>query len=368
MSKNKDSKTAPGDPQAAAAALPERTKAANALPDDPDQHYKIKKMSYHPESEAAEALLATAVKLDNAVLRVVNRMLALGRGQSKHAYKKTHKGKPDKEVTYSESTALGQYQIMHAFIGWALNSGRLREGMKLADLEPLIQPYLDEKRKGCAADTVHTYASQICKTMGLNMEDYQYPPRCRAGTVAHRGGLADFCEMAKKYPMLISFCLATGFRKYKELARIYGTDYHEAQDGAAITVVGKGGLLRDAPVVGDAEAAELVARLCREAGEKRVFPRLPANADLHVHRAMYACQIYLMHARDINTLERREKYVCRKDYKGIVLDRAALEIVSKALGHARIWVIAKSYMWPLEPFLRGGILASPLPQAKQNIE
>ena len=368
MSKNKDSKTAPGDPRTAAAAPPDRAKGSNAVHDDPDHHYKIKKLNYHPESKAAEALLATAIKLDNAVLRVVNRMLALGRGQSKHEYKKTHKGKPDKEVTYSESTALGQYQVMHAFIGWALNSGRLREGMKLADLEPLIQPYLDEKRKRCASDTIHTYVSQICKTLGLNMKDYQYPRRCRAETVAHRGGLAEFCEMVKKYPTLISFCMATGFRKYKELARIYGTNYHEEQDGAAITVVGKGGLLRDAPVVGDAGAAELVARLCREAGEKRVFPALPANADLHVHRAMYACQIYLMHARDVNALETKEKYVCRKDYKGIVLDRAAMEIVSKALGHGRIWVIAKSYMWPLETFLRGGILASPLPQAKQNIK
>ena len=325
-------------------------------------------MNFHPTSEAAKALLKTAVKLDNAVVRVVNKMLAKGRGQSKHAYKNTHKGKPDKEVTYSESTARGQYEMMHAFIGWALNSGRLMEGMKLPDLIPFVQPYLDEKGKSCTPNTIHTYAALICKTLGLHMEDYQYPRRCRASTVAHRGGLADFCAMVKKYPTLISFCMATGFRKYKELARIYGTAYHETDAGAAITVVGKGGLLRDAPVVGDAGGAELVARLCREAGEKRVFPALPANADLHVQRAMYACQIYLLHARDVNTLEPKEKYICRKDYKGIILDRAAMEIASLALGHKRIGIIAKSYLWPLKTFLRGGVLASPLPQAQQEIK
>ena len=178
--------------------------------------------------------------------------------------------------------------------------------------------------------------------------------------------MADFCEIVKKYPTLVSFCMATGFRKYKELGRIYGTDYHETHAGAAITVMGKGGLLRDAPVVGDAEATELVARLCREAGDKRVFPALPANLDLHVFRAMYACRIYLLHARDISTLKPEEQYACRSDYRGIILDRAAMEIASRALGHKRIEIVSKSYLWPLETYLRGGVLASTLPQAEQT--
>jgi hypothetical protein len=40
----------------------------------------------------------------------------------------------------------------------------------------------------------------------------------------------------------------------------------------------------------------------------------------------------------------KELYRCRKDKYGIVYDRKAMLIVSKALGHERIDVIAQSYL------------------------
>ena len=39
-----------------------------------------------------------------------------------------------------------------------------------------------------------------------------------------------------------------------------------------------------------------------------------------------------------------EVYVCRGDLKGVVYDRKAMEIASKALGHNRISVIAAHYI------------------------
>lgn len=351
---------------AAGTAAPAKTTVVTDASDH-DQHYKIKKEAFHPESKEAEALLDVAIKLDNASARVANKMLALGRGQSKHAYKRENQGKPQKNVAYSDSTAKGMYEIMHVYIGWALNRGKLTPGMKLRNLIPFVQEFLDEKKKTCAAGTVHTYVSQICKVLDLNMTDYNYPPRRRADTVAHRSAPEVFPAVSAKYPEVIGFSLAAGTRKYKELARLKGTDLQRGEDGLTLRIHGKGGLIRQAPVVGTAEA-ELVERLCREAGAGRVFPRLPANLDLHAIRAMYACSIYLMHARDVSMLPNEERYECRADYKGIVLDIAAMEAASRAIGHTRIGVISQSYLWPIEPYLRGGILASPLPQTFQKTE
>lgn len=52
----------------------------------------------------------------------------------------------------------------------------------------------------------------------------------------------------------------------------------------------------------------------------------------------------MRHARPIESLERAEKYICRKDKAGIVYDRRAMKIVSKQLGHNRISVIASDYL------------------------
>ena len=77
-------------------------------------------------------------------------------------------------------------------------------------------------------------------------------------------------------------------------------------------------------------------------------------------RAMYASAIYLRNARDIGLLSRKEKYYCRSDYQGIVLDRRAMEIASKAIGHKRVGIIAQSYLWPIADYLRGGTLSAPM--------
>ncbi len=370
MSNCSTEKAVPSDPQMTAAAMPVSPAAQENEPTliDRDQHYKIKKLGFKASNEEAKTLLETAVKLDNAVARTDNKMLALGKGKSKHEYKKENKGKPEKEVAYSESTALGMYQIMHVFIGWALNNGKLMQGMKLKDLVPYVQDFLDEKCETCTANTVHTYVAMICKALGLNMKDYDYPQRRRADVIAHRGGLEDFCRLSAKYPELVRFCLATGLRKYKELGRLRGTDLRTEDDGFSVAVQGKGGLMRNAPVVGTPEEVALVVRLCREAGEGRVFPHLPANLDVHVWRAMYACRVYLLHARDVETLREEEKYECRADYRGIVLDIRAMEIASRALGHKRVSVIARSYLWPIVEFLRVGEQAEEPEQTADTIK
>lgn len=59
---------------------------------------------------------------------------------------------------------------------------------------------------------------------------------------------------------------------------------------------------------------------------------------------IYACRAYKSKARDVSTLDTKEKYICRKDKAGVTYDRQAMKYASNQLGHNRIDVIAYSYL------------------------
>ena len=77
---------------------------------------------------------------------------------------------------------------------------------------------------------------------------------------------------------------------------------------------------------------------------------------IHSYRGDYATMIYKAHARDIkdipyDTINRgtgrkmqSEVYHCKKDEAGKKLDKAAMLVCSKALGHNRIDVVANNYI------------------------
>ncbi len=89
---------------------------------------------------------------------------------------------------------------------------------------------------------------------------------------------------------------------------------------------------------------KLIVDLMTQASSTKVFSHIHSKADIHGYRAVYASKLYKRYARPIESLERAEKYICRKDKAGIVYDRRAMKIVSKQLGHERISVIANSYL------------------------
>ena len=82
----------------------------------------------------------------------------------------------------------------------------------------------------------------------------------------------------------------------------------------------------------------------KEAGTEKVWKKIPSNADIHSYRADYATRIYLKYARTIEEIPRRERYVCRRDKKGVIYDRKAMLEASKALGHNRISVVGEHYL------------------------
>lgn len=141
---------------------------------------------------------------------------------------------------------------------------------------------------------------------------------------------------------LVAFCRATGLRR-AELKALRGTALYQDRSGyyLHITSGSKGGRERYAPIIGD---KDLVIRLCQQAGDGKVFEKIPSGADIHSYRRDYATAIYWQHARPLEQLTAKEKYYCREDRKGEVFDRAAMRIASNALGHGRIEVIAGHYL------------------------
>lgn len=118
---------------------------------------------------------------------------------------------------------------------------------------------------------------------------------------------------------------------------------------------GKGGRERLSPIIGRF-AGQIIGRIRETPAEEKVWQYVNTNADIHGYRAEYATAIYKTHARPIQDIPydrvhrgtgrryQSEVYTCRKDEAGKKLDKAAMLVCSKALGHNRISVVADNYI------------------------
>lgn len=120
----------------------------------------------------------------------------------------------------------------------------------------------------------------------------------------------------------------------------------------------KGGRSRFAPILPSHQ--ELVVRRMREvATDAPVFMHVHRAADIHSYRGRYAKSIYRRYCRPIEQIPydrirkgsnrpyQSDVYVCRGDERGRKLDRAALNKVSRSLGHTRTSVVASHYIYGL---------------------
>ena len=90
--------------------------------------------------------------------------------------------------------------------------------------------------------------------------------------------------------------------------------------------------------------AEIVQKIKNTQPGKKVWGKVHSCADIHGYRAMYATQIYKMHARELKKIPKEDKYFCKRDLQGVLLDKQAMLAASNALGHNRIDVIANNYI------------------------
>ena len=285
-------------------------------------------------------------------------MYERGKGKSKKDNRLSHKKKKrhhqDKEYIYASSTLRMYIRHVYRFFRWIQQQGS--ELHNFQEALQYLQPYLDYLiQNNRSAFYIKLAGCAVLKLFpGHYLSDYR-TPECRREEI-RRSRLHDmryFIKAQNNHPDLFLFGISTGLRKDKELARVRGMDLVEKNGSWFIHTKGKNGQYRDAPIIGSPETIAKIVDMMRKAGETKLFGHeglygnIPGKYDQHVLRSIYAVRIYLAHERPQDELQRDEKYCCRKDYAGIILDRKAMIEASEALGHHRVGVIAHSYLWPM---------------------
>lgn len=216
--------------------------------------------------------------------------------------------------------------------------------------------YLDECRKyaneylqyridkGNSPYTLHLIRSALCKLYGDTYKNYiPLPKRRRQDITRSRGeAVRDKHFSEKNHKDIIDFCKGSGLRR-RELRNLKGTDYFvKRNDTLYVTVKGKGGKYREVPILD--EYRDHVLKMMQSAEGGFVFPDVPDAMDVHSYRAEFATAYYQRIARPVFRIPSRERYYCRGDRKGVILDKKAMLEVSRALGHNRVSVIAGHYL------------------------
>lgn len=246
--------------------------------------------------------------------------------------------------------------------------------------------------QGLSAWTIQTEAKALGKLYGIGPEDPDYfrpPQRHRAEITRSRGDKVRDLHFSKtNNDELIKFCQGTGLRRSElealrgsdlitraelelEITRIEQIQDRSPADDKYLGVLrdakvfdadyythvrsGKGGRERISPIIGD-HVGQIVERMRHTEPEGHVWQYVHKAADIHGYRGDYATAIYKAHARPINEIPfdkvhpgtgrayQGDVYVCRKDEAGKRLDRAAMQLCSKALGHNRVEVVANNYI------------------------
>lgn len=261
-------------------------------------------------------------------------MLAIG--ESKYQDKKYDltKGK-----IYSWTTYRSYLQQCCQFVRYCRDNHYCKN---LADCRQYVEEWM-ESRKELSAYTQKLSASALCKLYGESLEELGITTKraARSEITRSRGTAKRDAHLSEqKNADFVEFCRSTGLRR-SEITKLRGDQLLQEEGQWYIQTTGKGGRFRIIPICGD---VNLVVRKMQSAGTGKVWAKVPSCADIHSYRADYATRVYLSHARPIEDLPRKERYICRRDKVGTIYDRQAMLIASQALGHNRIDVIGQHYL------------------------
>ena len=317
-------------------------------------------------------------------------------GESK---KEAVKNGTDRDKIFSVNTYKTYWKHTKYFIAWMKQ--KHPEVTTLPKAKPFVKEWLqsrvdqvDDKGNHLSAWTIQTEAKALSKLYGIQPDDPDYftpPKRNRADIKRSRSTTKRDRHFSEtNNDELIKFCKGTGLRRselsklkpndlmpadriekalkqFEEKAKEEPSPYNQRvlealQDTKLfpgtqnfLFVQGKGGRIRFSPIVGDNEKA-IVERIKGTPKGEKVWQYVNSNADIHGYRAEYATTIYKAHARKIEDIPydrvnkgtgkrfQSDVYTCRKDESGKKLDKKAMRIASKALGHNRICVVADNYI------------------------
>ncbi|MCL2225087.1 MAG: hypothetical protein FWB96_09005 [Defluviitaleaceae bacterium] len=244
---------------------------------------------------------------------------------------------------YSWSTYQNYIAKCCAFAKWVReNHGSKTPEEARAYVDAYLQHHID---KGYSPYTQKHIACALAKLYGCSTKDFiPTQVRHRANITRSRKGKAIFSE--SKNREFVDFCKATGLRRHElKLLKPENLRFDETSGKYFLSgIKGKGGRLRDCPVL----SQKVVAKIINTPAGENVWSKIPSRADIHSYRADYCKSIYQLHARPVAEIPERDRYYCRGELRGVIYDKNAMRIASQALGHNRISVIAGHYLYNKE--------------------
>lgn len=295
-------------------------------------------------------------KQGSLIFQIQERLSALTMyGESKHAAKA---GGEYKKHIYSYKTFDNYLDHCCRFAKYCRNNYKCKT---VESCKPYINQYLESLKRDNSPWTIKAVASAIAKLYGISSKDLdKTPSRHRVDIKRSRGEAKQDKHFSEaKNTALVSFLKATGLRRSEaETLRGNQLRYHDGRYYIAIIGnQGKGGRERELPIINN---VALVVSMMEKAGDNLVFGKIHSACDVHFYRGCYAADLYRQNARDYKIclrspfydrergkLCRNSVYHCRTDLKGKWFDKEAMLIVSQALGHNRISVIASNYLYQL---------------------
>ncbi len=256
-----------------------------------------------------------------------------------------------------------------------------------------------EQTRGLSSWTINTYEAGLNKLFGITRKspDRYLPPKERRSDIkrSRMPSSSDRSFSETRNIELVRFCRSTGLRR-SEMGALRGGEFMTreeieyfifllehctqrllcSEEQETLSMLqdallfpedyryfvyvrsGKGGRERLSPVIGKYRGS-VIERIKSTPDAQNVWEHLHVHADIHAYRADYAMALYLENARKIEEIPydkyhrgckqwyQSEVYSLRRDAAGIKLDRRAMLLCSKALGHNRINVVAQHYLYGL---------------------
>lgn len=282
----------------------------------------------------------------------LQKMTQAGVGRSKHQDKID-----DVDYKYIYTWKTYQAYIKHCcyFLDWCKENHGCSKTLKQC------RQYVPEwikSRRGLSASTQKLDVAALSKLYRCHhgrgqkpFKDVETDTRRRVNIKRSRGdAVRDKHFSEKNNADLITFCKCSGLRR-AELQDLRFEDFRlaapDGNEGSGLYVhrSTKGGRVRRINFVGSKDEIALCCDIMSKSnGLTKVWGKVHSGADIHSYRADYATRVYQMYARPIATLNHDEIYYCRGDRKGTWLDKKAMLVASKALGHNRISIIASNYL------------------------
>lgn len=291
--------------------------------------------------------------LKDQVHKKLTEMLEAGKGESRNDDKGSIE-EDTKNKIYSEMTFKGYKSQFLKFANFLKE--KYPEILKLQQIKKdHVNEYLQYMiDNDLSAYTISTSKAAIAKVLGVSSTSFMAtPPRTRKNIKRSRyEAVRDKHISEETEAYFAKITSATGLRR-SEMERVRGVDLQHVGGKYYVKVrQGKGGKSRQALICGENEAETMeIVNLFKQAGEMRVVPKLPSHYDNHYYRGVYAKRIYNMYARPVDEIPAGSyenggrRYIMKGDRAGEILDKDAMLITSKYLGHNRIDVIAQSYLY-----------------------